>query len=191
MRDKRISAYEKDGLVERSIYSQPGDREGDQTVFRLTAAGLDLCRHELCMTHPYSAQNPAHDLAISDRYFSLTPEEREREMKKAQAHGISIVLGTIGEEGSWVLYRDNFYYTLAVRAEDVIDTMGAGDSYFAAFLCSLLSDSASGALIEEDEEEMAARLKRAMNKGAVFAAKVCAMEGAFGYGVPITGRTQL
>ena len=121
----------------------------------------------------------------------LTPEEREREMKKAQAHGISIVLGTIGEDGSWVLYRDNFYYTMAVRAEDVIDTMGAGDSYFAAFLCSLLSDSASGALIEEDEEEMAARLKRAMNKGAAFAAKVCAMEGAFGYGVPITGRTQL
>ena len=38
---------------------------------------------------------------------------------------------------------------------------------------------------------MAVRLKRAMNKGAAFAAKVCAMEGAFGYGVPITGRTQL
>ena len=63
--------------MERSIYSQPGDREGDQTVFRLTAAGRDLCRHELCMTHLYSAQNLAHDLAISDRYFSLTPEERD------------------------------------------------------------------------------------------------------------------
>lgn len=29
------------------------------------------------MTHLYSAQNLAHDLAISDRYFSLTPEERD------------------------------------------------------------------------------------------------------------------
>lgn len=88
MRDKRISAYEKDGLVERSIYSQPGDREGDQTVFRLTAAGRDLCRHELCMTHLYSAQNPAHDLAISDRYFSLTPEERDTWKTESECHDI-------------------------------------------------------------------------------------------------------
>ena len=29
----------------------------------------------------------------------------------------------------------------------------------------------------------------AMGKGAVFAAKVCALEGAFGYGVPILGKT--
>ena len=121
----------------------------------------------------------------------LTPEEREREMKKAQSHGIAIVLGTIGEEGSWVLYGDRFYYAPAVHAEDVIDTMGAGDSYFAAFLCSLLRDSATGALIEGDEAEMAARLQRAMNRGAAFAAQVCAMEGAFGYGTPILGRTEV
>lgn len=77
LRDKRISSYEKDGLVERSIYSQPGSREEDQPVYRLTAVGRDLCRRELCMTHLYSAQNPGHDLAIADRYFSLTPEERD------------------------------------------------------------------------------------------------------------------
>ena len=69
--------------------------------------------------------------------------------------------------------------------------MGAGDSYFAAFLCSLLRDSATGALIEGDEAEMAARLQRAMNRGAAFAAQVCAMEGAFGYGTPILGRTEV
>lgn len=121
----------------------------------------------------------------------LTPEEREREMKKARSHGIAIVLGTIGEDGSWVLYRDKFYYAPAVQAENVIDTMGAGDSYFAAFLCSLLEDSATGALIEGDEAEMAARLRRAMDRGAAFAAQVCAMEGAFGYGTPILGRTEI
>ena len=77
MRDKRISSYEKDGLVERSVYSQPGDRGADRAVYCLTAAGRNLCRRELCMTHLYSAQNPGHDLAIADRYFSLTPEERD------------------------------------------------------------------------------------------------------------------
>ena len=77
MRDKRISSYEKDGLVERSVYSQPGDRGADRAVYCLTTAGRDLCRRELCMTHLYSAQNPGHDLAIADRYFFLTPEERD------------------------------------------------------------------------------------------------------------------
>ena len=38
---------------------------------------------------------------------------------------------------------------------------------------------------------MKARLTAAMNTGAAFASKVCAMEGAFGYGVPITGKTHV
>lgn len=121
----------------------------------------------------------------------LTPEKREVEMKKTASYGVQIVLGTVGEGGSYVLYKDNFYYVNAVLAEDVIDTMGAGDSYFSAFLCSLLEASQTGAIAEGDEKEMETRLVAAMNKGAAFAAKVCAMEGAFGYGVPIAGKTEI
>lgn len=65
----------------------------------------------------------------------------------------------------------------------------AGDSYFSAFLCSLLETSKEGKIVEGTDEEMAKRLQTAMGKGAVFAAKVCALEGAFGYGVPILGKT--
>lgn len=121
----------------------------------------------------------------------LTKEEREREMEKARDHGVKVVLGTIGEEGSWVLYKERFLFAEAVRADDVIDTMGAGDSYFAAFLCSLLSTSVSGAIVEGTDEDMAERLEKAMKQGAAFAAKMCAKEGAFGYGVPIQGRTEI
>ena len=46
-----------------------------------------------------------------------------------------------------------------------------------------------GKIVEGTDEEMAKRLQTAMGKGAVFAAKVCALEGAFGYGVPILGKT--
>jgi len=119
----------------------------------------------------------------------LTDEEREREMRKAQSYGVKIVLGTIGEDGSYVLYNDKILYVPAVHADDVIDTMGAGDSYFSAFLCSLLEKSKTGKIIEGTEEEMEERLQTAMGKGAAFAAKVCALEGAFGYGVPILGKT--
>lgn len=121
----------------------------------------------------------------------LTPGKREEEMKKAQSYGVQIVLGTIGEDGSWVLYKDNFYYTEAVYAENAIDTMGAGDSYFAAFLSSLLETSENGLIIKGNDEEMRERLVMAMNKGATFSAKVCEMEGAFGYGVPIAGKIEL
>ena len=69
--------------------------------------------------------------------------------------------------------------------------LGAGDSYFAAFLCSLLKSSKRGALLEGTEEENAAHLQEAMQVGAAFAAKMCAKEGAFGYGTPIVGRTEL
>ena len=38
---------------------------------------------------------------------------------------------------------------------------------------------------------MKERLVEAMKKGAAFAAKMCAKEGAFGYGVPVLGRTEI
>lgn len=121
----------------------------------------------------------------------LTREEREQERRKVQSYGVQVVLGTVGEDGSYVLYKDSFLYVPAVHADDVIDTMGAGDSYFAAFLCSLLETSETGAVVEGSEERMKERLEEAMKKGAAFAAKMCAKEGAFGYGVPILGRTEI
>ena len=59
----------------------------------------------------------------------LSAEDRAREMQKAADHGVSIVLGTIGEDGSYVLYNGKTYYASAVHADDVIDTMGAGDRF--------------------------------------------------------------
>ena len=121
----------------------------------------------------------------------LNAQRREEEMRKVAALGVPVVLGTIGEDGSYVLYNGRFSFANAVHADNVIDTMGAGDSYFAAFLCHLLDISESGRLLEGTVEENTRSLRDAMEKGAAFAAKVCAMEGAFGYGTPIAGRTEL
>ena len=75
LRDKRINSYCKDGLIERVTHSRPGDREADRECFRLSKAGRDLCREELSC-RLYNAQNPAHDLCLSDRYHAISPEER-------------------------------------------------------------------------------------------------------------------
>lgn len=76
LREKRVQSYCKDGLVEKSIFSRPGAKAQDIEVYRLTKAGRELCRRELSLS-TYCAQNPAHDLALADRYFSLSQTERE------------------------------------------------------------------------------------------------------------------
>lgn len=118
---------------------------------------------------------------------NLTDGQRVVEMKKAQKLGIRIVLGTVGEKGSYALYGDQIMYQPSVSAKDIKDTMGAGDSYFAAFLVTMLRESANGALFDPGEtgDEMKGRIRDSMKKGAEFAAKVCGLEGAFGYPVPI------
>ncbi|MDD3174037.1 MAG: fructoselysine 6-kinase [Herbinix sp.] len=115
----------------------------------------------------------------------LTDEQREIEMKKVQALGVKIILGTNGEKGSYALYKDKIFYHPAVKAEKVLDTMGAGDSYFAAFLVSMLKTSKDGKLISGSDDEILDRVKNSMEKGAAFAAEVCQLEGAFGYGIAI------
>ena len=77
LRDKRIRDYERSGLVERVLYARPGDGESDRTCYRLTRKGREFCRHELHMTDMYRTQSVGHDIALADRYFSLSREERE------------------------------------------------------------------------------------------------------------------
>jgi len=118
----------------------------------------------------------------------LDGKTREQEMKKAAGLGVPVVLGTVGEDGSYLLYRGQYYYTEAVKAEDVIDTMGAGDSYFAAFLAHLLKLYVKGEIKLDGSMDLSRVLVESMKEGAVFSAKMCCREGAFGYGVPLVGR---
>lgn len=113
----------------------------------------------------------------------LSDKEREEEMYKVASYGVKLVVGTVGEAGSYALYDGEIVYGRAYAAKTVLDTMGAGDSYFATLLTTLLQDEEE--LFEGGHDRMMARLMVAMSRGAEFAARVCGMEGAFGYGTPI------
>ena len=121
--------------------------------------------------------------------YDGTDEEVKKHLKKVSDLGPEIVCASRVAKGCMLYCNGKYYEQKAVPIEKVVDTMGAGDSYFSAFLCSLLETSKEGKIVEGTDEEMAKRLQTAMGKGAVFAAKVCALEGAFGYGVPILGKT--
>jgi len=67
----------------------------------------------------------------------LNPEEKIRELKSRTP---GIVVMTLGEHGSLVFDGAKFYKGEAEPVE-VVDTLGAGDSYIAAFLCARLKNS--------------------------------------------------
>lgn len=114
---------------------------------------------------------------------NLSPAEREARMKQAAGLGAKLAIATMGEKGSCALYAGEMIPMQAFKAEYVLDTMGAGDSYFAAVMTTLLQNG--DILFEDDLERMKKRITEAMRRGAEFAAKVCGMEGAFGFGTPI------
>jgi len=114
----------------------------------------------------------------------LTEKERKQEMLKAQYFGSKIVVGTVGEQGSFALYKDHWIYQPAVATETV-DTMGAGDSYLTAFLIGMIKSSKSGRMFSDIDDDMVNRIRESMEKGAEFAAKICKINGAFGYGTQI------
>lgn len=101
LRSKRIESYCKDDLIVKSVYSQPGSKATDQEVYRLTPKGRDFCRRELSLSRLYSAQNPAHDLALADRYFSLSENERETWQTESQSRdAVSEHIRQLREQGA-------------------------------------------------------------------------------------------
>lgn len=75
-----------------------------------------------------------------------------------------------------MLYAGGRFYTQkAVPLQEVVDTMGAGDSLITTFMVGYLDAVKKGV-----EEETA--IRQSIEKAAEFASKTCQMEGAFGYG---------
>ena len=86
--------------------------------------------------------------------------------RAAASHGPSQVLVTMGGRGS-MLYRDGGFYRQSIhRIPQVRDTMGAGDSFIARYLCGCFAGES---------------IAESMQQAAVFAANNCLVDGTFGY----------
>ena len=75
--------------------------------------------------------------AASFSAASISDKERERKMKLLADGGAEIVLATVGEKGSYLRWKDQIFYEPAAPVEIIVDTLGAGDAYFAALICLL------------------------------------------------------
>lgn len=91
-------------------------------------------------------------------------EELREQMKKYKEKGPELVVAMLGTDGSLCYDGNKFYKYGIVECDNVVDTMGAGDSYIAGFLGGIID----GLSIEE-----------AMHKGAATATETLKYFGAW------------
>jgi fructoselysine 6-kinase len=141
--------------------------EGVMSSFKLTEEDIDfLCSHDIVVTGLWGniendlfkikAKNTdiAFDFAtklndpvieraiynVDYAFFSYDEGDNEfiREyMKKIHSKGPKLVVVTLGEKGS-ICYNGSEFWTFGIIPCEVVDTMGAGDSYIAGFLRGIL-----------------------------------------------------
>ncbi|GIP23760.1 fructoselysine 6-kinase [Paenibacillus sp. J22TS3] len=98
----------------------------------------------------------------------LTDEAAQDYIRSKWAGGNQLIIATRGSSRSMAYDGTRFYFQEPMVVE-AVDTMGAGDSYIAAFLIHYLREK---------------NVQAAMIEGSRFAAESCLVEGSFGYGVP-------
>ena len=112
-------------------------------------------------------------LTYVDSAFLSAPNLNDSEVEKlikwvqGECHGLAVI--TRGIKGS-VAYDGHELVPQGTVETDVIDTLGAGDSFIARLLY---------------ETQMDVELREAMYLAAESAAETCTYYGAWGYGVPI------
>lgn len=107
--------------------------------------------------------------------FDGTVDEAKEQLQKVLGYGCKIAIASRGADGCVLYNGKEFYMQEAAPLEKVIDTMGAGDSLITSFLIGYIHRTKSG--MEESKA-----IKESLEEAAKFAAKICAIEGAFGYG---------
>jgi len=131
---------------------------------------------------------------IDYAFFScgdITVEETKAVLQKAVSLGCKLAVGTRGMEGSWLYDGQEFYHQQAYPAQ-VVDTLGAGDSFITRFLLSYtektkwLEETLRAVNHSIAKENLGDYLHKsitaALADAALFASRTCSMEGAFGFG---------
>lgn len=111
------------------------------------------------------------------------PEDEVQEIcKKMKKAGCGKVIATCGSRGA-VFYDGEIFMSQTPKLVEVVDTLGAGDSFATAFLLSILeSEEKEPEKMRSDKAFYQAELKKAMEAGAEFASQTCMVQGAFGHG---------
>ncbi|WP_248928959.1 hypothetical protein [Paenibacillus hamazuiensis] len=105
--DRRIKNLISDGYIEKVAYKQ-----GNQIkeCYKLTRIGRETASRTFALNQAYHAQSPIHDVALANKYFSLSEETRNNWKTEAQVRDdfierINAMRGE-GKEAEAKLYED-------------------------------------------------------------------------------------
>ncbi len=125
---------------------------------------------------------PHLDLALLS-CSHLTEAETEEALRSVVARGAGMAIGTRGADGSVLFDGTALHRAEAVpldAARPIADTMGCGDAFLGAVVCSLLR-----AGWRKGRRPSSGAIDAALSAGSAFAAEQCFTDGAFGHGRPV------
>jgi len=105
----------------------------------------------------------------------MDEEQVDRLQQKVRALGTAYVLVTNGTKGQ-TLFDGKSVHKGLVKLIKPVDTMGAGDSFFTAFVVSLMQNGWTKAGLADLET-----IHNAFEYAADFSAQTCLVEGSFGF----------
>lgn len=121
----------------------------------------------------YKSVLPNVDYAFCS--FDGDEESLKSHLQMMIDYGAKLATASRGSEGCVLYDGKNFYRQSATKIDTVVDTMGAGDSLITSFLIGYLDRKKKN--IEESQA-----IKEALSDASKFAAEICGLEGAFGFG---------
>lgn len=107
--DSRIKNYIRDGLIEKIAFKQ-GKTTGE--AYKLTKVGRELAESKWALRGHYHAQSPKHDLALANKYFSLSEQQRDSFMSETQVRDLFME--------KLQIMRDQGQEELSKRYEDML-----------------------------------------------------------------------
>ncbi len=114
----------------------------------------------------------------------LSKSEIKETMNTMYNYGASIVVATRGAEGS-IIYDGDIFFSSKPELVEAVDTLGAGDSYAAAFVTSyvsLIGKKRDNAISKDKYIEL---VNKCIGNANVISGKTCMTKGAFGYGTKL------
>ena len=109
--------------------------------------------------------------------FDGDDDAAKEHLKFIHSLGPEIAYLTRGSKGCIMYDGEQFYVQQATMIENVVDTMGAGDSFLTVFMNCYIDQQKKGIRKQE-------AITLALAEASKFAAHVCTLNGAFGYGKP-------
>lgn len=105
-------------------------------------------------------------------------------LKTMNDYGANIIVATRGADGA-IIYDGDTFFLSKPKLVEAVDTLGAGDSYAAAFVTSYVASIGKKKNEKMSKKKYSELVNKCIDNANSFSAKTCMTMGAFGYGTEI------